>query len=378
MLAELPSPLTTDSANPSPVGNEYARRLGVGASVFPASGISTTMTQIAVSFSWREHAPQLLSPVVNQGRACGVCWAVAAVGCLADRVALRLKRRPNFLFEELVLCAGVCEPCKTCLIVTGFEHLLAQGLRASASLDAPRQAAGALGLPGSQSQPEHFTSCENIRKLALQGQAPEIFSFKGSVHRASSILAMKHAIAEHGPVASVMRVFQDFVSGSEAQRKLGLFGETGGIYIHRHGETNYGVPPSKNADLGAHAVVVVGWGQQNGVDYWEIRNSWGAQWADGGYCRVAMTATQLKNEAVGIDLARLQAREVNGAVNAATHFGNVYVTLTDIHIETPGKPTHLYGSTLGKSQLTCVWFCVGVALALFVAFLCAKSSARSK
>jgi len=36
-----------------------------------------------------------------------------------------------------------------------------------------------------------------------------------------------------------------------------------------------------------HAVVVVGYGTLNGMDYWLIKNSWGTGWADQGYLKVA-------------------------------------------------------------------------------------------
>ena len=38
-----------------------------------------------------------------------------------------------------------------------------------------------------------------------------------------------------------------------------------------------------------HAVAMVGWGSQDGTDYWIIRNSWGDSWGEGGYIRVATT-----------------------------------------------------------------------------------------
>ncbi|VDM66549.1 unnamed protein product [Strongylus vulgaris] len=74
---------------------------------------------------------------------------------------------------------------------------------------------------------------------------------------------IRQEILKNGPVVATFIVYTDFFYYKE------------GIYTHTAGKKE-----------GSHAVKVIGWGTENGVDYWLLANSFNTDWGeDGGYFR---------------------------------------------------------------------------------------------
>jgi len=79
-------------------------------------------------------------------------------------------------------------------------------------------------------------------------------------------IALKQAVATVGPISVAISV-----DNAWAQYKSGVF-------------TDNKCPNAENKL--DHAVLLVGYGSENGQDYWIVKNSWGTTWGDQGYIKM--------------------------------------------------------------------------------------------
>ena len=61
-----------------------------------------------------------------------------------------------------------------------------------------------------------------------------------------------------------------------------------GIYQHKSGTQE-----------GGHAVKILGWGTESGLNYWICANSWGTSWGESGYFRIAFGECGIDSAAYG-------------------------------------------------------------------------------
>lgn len=77
--------------------------------------------------------------------------------------------------------------------------------------------------------------------------------------------ALADMVASKGPISVAFDAEGDFGSYS------------GGVYYD----------PNCSTNSFTHAVLIVGYGNENGQDYWLVKNSWGEDWGLGGYFKIA-------------------------------------------------------------------------------------------
>ncbi|MCQ2821604.1 MAG: hypothetical protein MJ252_30465 [archaeon] len=83
--------------------------------------------------------------------------------------------------------------------------------------------------------------------------------------RTSGVDNMKNSLYNEGPIEVIFYVYEDF------------YNYKSGIYKH-----------TKGSQVGAHAVALIGYGTEGGVNYWICQNSWGQSWGESGFFRIKM------------------------------------------------------------------------------------------
>jgi hypothetical protein len=217
--------------------------------IYPS--FDTNVPLIQSSFDWTNHGGNYVTPIRDQ-HGCGGCWAFATTAVLESKSLITFNM-PN---QELDLSEQIVLSC------TGGQNTCAGG--------AMEQAAQFLENYGTNLQSCYpYTSTNgNCSQACANWQTDPYKIDSWSLiypWNATDINALKNAVVQRGPVVVWFKVYEDFKS----------YGE--GVYSYSSG--NY---------VGNHFVVVVGWDDSaGGVGALHVKNSWGTNWGEGGFCWIA-------------------------------------------------------------------------------------------
>ena len=192
------------------------------------------------NFDAREKWPKCVHAVRNQGN-CGSCWAFAATNQLADRFCIEGKDlilSPQYVIE----CDKDDDCCDGGYLDSSFKFLEKTGTVEDHCLP-------------------YDMNCANCREVNCVHHKCKA----GSIWTSDNAAKTKEEIFSHGPIEGAFDVYRDFLSYRS------------GVYYHKTGEL-----------LGGHAISVIGFGKDEGLDYWLCKNSWGGAWGMSGYFKIKM------------------------------------------------------------------------------------------
>ncbi|RZC34145.1 Peptidase C1 and/or Inhibitor I29 domain containing protein [Asbolus verrucosus] len=193
------------------------------------------------SKDWRDEG--VVPPVKNQGT-CGSCWAFSTIGTLECHYGIYKQQTISLSEQQLVDCVKDNYGCGGGWMDPAFLYIKDNG-GINTETDYPYEEVD--GNCHYDARKTHYSLADVVDIEAKNEQA---------------LLA---AVAEKGPVSVAVDATGNFAAYES------------GIYYN----------PDCNPDFLTHAVVVVGYGTEDGQDYWIVRNSYTDSWGDHGYIKMA-------------------------------------------------------------------------------------------
>ena len=180
--------------------------------------------------------------VRDQG-SCGSCWAFSVSSVFTDRKTVAGTGVGMLSAQDLISCDPYDAACDGGDFPTSLTWMQQTGICTEECM-------------AYASYYERVPSCPST---CNDGSAITRYKIsKWTLH--TSISSAQNDIYTYGPLSAGFLVYYDFYFYSS------------GVYQHVFGEY-----------LGAHAIVVLGWGTQSNTKYWLCQNSWGSDWGESGF-----------------------------------------------------------------------------------------------
>ncbi|KAD3068814.1 hypothetical protein R6Q59_017189 [Mikania micrantha] len=221
--------------------------------------LSSGTCDAPASLDWRDMG--IVTPIKDQGQ-CGSCWAFSVTGAIEGAHALATGELVSLSEQELVDCDTNDYGCDGGNMDTAFRWIINNG-----------------GLDSEADYPYISSNGRNGKcdKSKLKTSVVSINSYVEVDQNEDAVLC---AVAKQPVTIGICGSAYDFQ----------LY--TGGIYDGQCSSSAYSID---------HAVLIVGYGSQDGEDYWIVKNEWGTYWGLEGYILMKRNSNK-KNGVCGMYL----------------------------------------------------------------------------
>ncbi|XP_053204871.1 cathepsin B-like [Panonychus citri] len=230
-----------------------------------------------------------IATIRDQG-GCAACWAVNTVSIMSDRLCIKSNGTINVQLsaEEVLTC---CHNCSNGCVNGGFAHKafsywIDHGIVTGGSYQGggclpytiyPCTRQGDGPITCKQSNLIRLSTCRNECASGYNKNYTDDKYFGKNSYNLVGPKSIMLDIMTNGPVAARMKLYNDLYS-----YKSGIYQQT------------------VNEDDGYHTVKLIGWGNDQGVDYWLAANSWGTYWGDKGFFKIKRGENECEIENEGI------------------------------------------------------------------------------
>jgi C1A family cysteine protease len=228
-------------------------------------GVVTVVDAVPKSshVDWTKVSPAVVNPVKNQGH-CGSCWAFAAASVMESAHAIKYGELKSLSEQEIVDCVDTCHGCDGGSSHRAFDYFKDHNVVTESEYPYTAKTGHCQTKGGFESSGIHVTSDQWTTRHSRS-------ALKASIEKQPTSVSVQ---ADKSP-------FRYYKSGIITGDECG-----------------------QDTD---HAITAVGYGTDNGVEYYKVRNSWGSSWGEEGYVRIGVEA--------GIGVCAIQAHPSSAWTN---------------------------------------------------------------
>jgi len=222
------------------------------------------------------HAPCFTAEAVENQGGCGSCWAFAAAHAMTARLCMQdqadIINNPDgqgrrFVSVQAVLSCGSGAGCDGGWMSSAFDEW---------------QRGGAPLARDYEYYPEYGGQPWHAMGYGCQwGDYVKPYKVTNVYSPHYNVQSMMEELWCNGPFTVAFTVYNNFFSYSS-----GVYKDIG-----------------DGTMAGGHAVTLVGWGNEDGSDFWELMNSWGEYWGDGGFFKMLRGTDFCQVESWGLSAA---------------------------------------------------------------------------